>query len=289
MDPRTVSWHTDGQGWAVCPAPLCDQSFFMPDTSTKERNRPAEVRRDEEGGVLRITGSGAWTLVNIADVDGQLRNIPVGDHQRVLIDTSNVDDFDTAGAWMVERLRRTCEAANVGFEHVDDSPERRKLVDVVRPHPSAAASRPGFLRQMREGILEKTGYKAYKFARDVILICNMVGAAIRGPQMKAGKSGGIRLVSIVNQLDHMCLRAIPVIAVMAFLIGAIIAQQGAFQLKWRKIAMYATLIFMVGIALGRVVSILLDGMPEPIMLGYLGLEIVLAIALWQLIKNNSNA
>ncbi|MRT32601.1 hypothetical protein FGX01_01595, partial [Xylella fastidiosa subsp. multiplex] len=54
----------------------------------------------------------------------------------------------------------------------------------------------------------------------------------RGAQMKLGRGRGVSPAAIVNQIDHMGVRAVPIIMLMSFLIGAIIAQQGAFQLRY---------------------------------------------------------
>ena len=62
--------------------------------------------------------------------------------------------------------------------------------------------------------------------------CDIIGSAVRGAQLKLGRASGLSPASIVNQIDQMGVRAVPIIALMSFLIGAIIAQQGAFQLRY---------------------------------------------------------
>ena len=104
-------------------------------------------------------------------------------------------------------------------------------------------------------MLEMLGRVVYSMRRDAVLSFNMIGAAIRGPQMKAGKSGSVRPVSIINHMDRMGLRAVPIIALMSFLIGAIIAQQGAWSLRYFG-AEFLTVDF-VGILLLREVGVLL--------------------------------
>ena len=97
--------------------------------------------------------------------------------------------------------------------------------------------------------------KIRSFGNDFLMMANMIGAAIQGAQLKAGSGGGLRFISIIHQLDHMALRAVPVIGVMSFLIGAIIAQQGAFQLRWYGEELLT--VNMIGILLLREIGVLL--------------------------------
>ncbi len=216
---------------------------------------PARCEIRQSADHLELICSGNWDIASIGDVDEQLRHIDGGEAKSVSIDTNGIGNFDTAGAWLIERLRRVIEARNGEFRHIDADKRRLDLVEVVRPNTHTPAKRPGFLSQLRVGPLETIGRFTVGFWDDFILICNIIGAAIRGSQMKAGKRGGIRLLSIINQLDHMALRAVPVIAVMSFLIGAIIAQQGAFQLK--AFGEELLTVNLVGILLLREIGVLL--------------------------------
>ncbi len=71
----------------------------------------------------------------------------------------------------------------------------------------------------------------YTLAIDTKMGLNIIGAAIRGPQMKLGRRGGVRPISIIHHIDRMGIRAVPIVMLMSFLIGAIVAQQSAFQLR----------------------------------------------------------
>ncbi len=47
----------------------------------------------------------------------------------------------------------------------------------------------------------------------------VLGSAVRGAQTKLGRGAGVSPASVVNQLDHMGVRAVPIIVLMSFLIG----------------------------------------------------------------------
>jgi len=170
-------------------------------------------------------------FAGINSVDKPMRDIDLNSATSLSINTTYARNFDTAGAWLVERLRQACDRDSIVFNHEDKDIRRIQLVNVIRrdeKKPGEIQIKAAFTQG---GLIENTGRFVVEIGQDFLQICNMIGAIIRGPQMKTGRRGGIRLTSIISQIDHMGLRAIPVIAVMSFLIGAIIAQQGAFQLR----------------------------------------------------------
>ena len=62
---------------------------------------------------------------------------------------------------------------------------------------------------------------------------------------------------------------------------------GAFKKSLRLAALWSMTIFMTGIALGRILSIIIDGFPYPIFLFYTGIEIFSALIGFYLIKNSN--
>ena len=55
---------------------------------------------------------------------------------------------------------------------------------------------------------------------------------IRGAQLKMGRGHAINPAAIFHQIDRMGVGAIAVVVLMSFIVGAIVAQQGAFQLRY---------------------------------------------------------
>ena len=60
---------------------------------------------------------------------------------------------------------------------------------------------------------------------------------------------------------------------------------GAYNSNLQLPALWSLTIFMTGIALGRIASILIDGLPSPIFIFYLFLEIMFGLIGYTLIKN----
>jgi len=84
---------------------------------------------------------------------------------------------------------------------------------------------------------------------------NILGATIRGAQLKMGRGHALNPAAIVNQMDRMGVGALPVIILMSTIIGAIIAQQGAFQLRVFGAEIFV--VDLVGILVLREIGVLL--------------------------------
>jgi phospholipid/cholesterol/gamma-HCH transport system permease protein len=65
----------------------------------------------------------------------------------------------------------------------------------------------------------------------------------------------LRLTSIVHQLDRVGLQAVPIIALITFLIGGIIAQQGIFH--FRKLGADSYVVDLVGVLVLRELGVLI--------------------------------
>ncbi|MEM1040492.1 MAG: ABC transporter permease [Pseudomonadota bacterium] len=186
-----------------------------------------EVIKDSH--TWRIVASGSWTMAHIDVADTKLRALESETFPGIVFDTNSVFQLDTSGAWLVERLRRAAKARGVAFEHVDGELRHTRLTDVVREDETDTS--PVLLEKPRLNPIEQVGRMMSGAGADFLTACYLIGASIQGAQMKRGHRGSVRINAVINQMDHMGVRAIPVIFVMSFLVGAIIAQQGAFQLS----------------------------------------------------------
>lgn len=222
---------------------------------TQTGSEPASCTIKSANGGTVVVAGGAWIARTITPVDREMRQLAQkADTAELTIDLSGVSRMDTSGAWVVSRLASSWRKAG-GSARIVSPPQslnERLLRAVSQEVAEAAPVRRAspFVR-----LLESLGRFSQSMSRDAVLSLNMIGAAIRGPQMKAGRTGSVRPVSIIHHIDRMGIRAVPIVALMSFLIGAIIAQQGAWSLRYFG-AEFLTVDF-VGILLLREVGVLL--------------------------------
>lgn len=213
-----------------------------------------EDQADGSGHRYRLTGN--WRSANI---HGVLRRIDDLSKRtsggEISIDLSEVSDVDTAGALLIRRLKESQEkhGATARIEgssaHVDEL-----LAAFDKDADESDGDRP-----RRANILERIfapiGETVYELGGNFVAAMYILGSAVRGAQLKFGRGSGVSPASIVNQIDHMALRAVPIILLMSYLIGAIIAQQGAFQLRYFGAEVFV--VDLVGILQLREIGVLL--------------------------------
>lgn len=188
----------------------------------------------EADGFRLCQFSGDWVTSSVAMVDGELRKLEQKlDSRPLKLNLSAVSRFDTAGAWLVERLavaqqakggEVTIEGAHAGAETLIAAVHRA----IENREPSETVPRSMFLVRM----LESIGRAMYGMRDDFVLGMHILGATIRGAQLKMGRGHAINPAAIFHQIDRMGVGAIAVVVLMSFIVGAIVAQQGAFQLRY---------------------------------------------------------
>ncbi len=227
----------------------------METSRTGQVKRPA-VEEAEEAGRLVLRLSGRWTTRNVAGIDATMSQMGgrIG-NRPVLLDLTGVERMDTAGAWLIDRLTQRARAA--GAEVAIDG--QSNSMDVLLSAVSAA----GISRRPEEPVkpnivlrtLEAIGRSVYSGRDDFLAAMNILGATIRGGQMKAGRGHGVNFAAIFHQIDRMGVGAIPVILLMSTIVGAIVAQQGAFQLRYFGADIFV--VDLVGILVVRELGVLM--------------------------------
>lgn len=225
------------------------------ETSRTTDSRPA-VEHHEEGDLLTVRLSGWWITRNAAAVDASMRRLGTGAHgKRILLDISGVDRIDTAGAWLIERFLDTAERGGSSVELQGKSEAAGILLEAVgRVRESSGPSRERGPNLAMRG-LEAIGRAIYAAKNDFVASMNILGATIQGGQMKLGRGHGINFAAIFNQIDRMGVGAIPVILLMSTIVGAIVAQQGAFQLRYFGADIFV--VDLVGILVLRELGVLM--------------------------------
>ncbi|WP_108003216.1 ABC transporter permease [Mycoplana dimorpha] len=205
------------------------------------------------GEVWRL--SGAWRAQTAVAAKSKLDAVAGGRSSLPLqLDLSAIEGMDTAGAWLIRQTIAERQRAGADISLID--PQGR-FSDLIR-------SLPEELPQPRNGrradsllvrLLAPIGRTVADAWDDVIAAMFILGSAVRGAQMKLGRHSGVSPAAIVNQIDQMGVKAVPIIMLMSFLIGAIIAQQGAFQLRYFGAEVFV--VDLVGILQLREIGVLL--------------------------------
>ncbi|ESX88870.1 ABC transporter permease [Mesorhizobium sp. LNJC403B00] len=225
--------------------------------AAKEADHQPRVAVGEEGGVLGCAFSGIWTTTTVALIDAEMRKIEQRkSFQTLALDLSHIEKMDTAGAWLIDRLVSVFEKKGVEIKMQGQSDVASILLgavgEAVRREPeSRGVRRPNIILRG----LEAVGRRIYEMRDDFLASMNILGATIGGAQMKLGRGHAINPAAIFNQIDRMGVGAIPVVVLMSAIVGAIVAQQGAYQLNYFGANIFV--VDLVGVLILRELGVLM--------------------------------
>ncbi|MEQ1944477.1 MlaE family lipid ABC transporter permease subunit [Mesorhizobium sp. VNQ89] len=215
------------------------------------------IETSEEAGTTVCRLSGNWTTRRVAIVDKAMRDIAgKGGSGPLVIDMSAIGRLDTAGAWLIQRLTAAARAKGREAQIRGQTDVAGILLSAVadatdRPGDSRKAARPNLI----VSFLEALGRGVDEMRKDFLAAMNILGATIRGGQMKLGRGHGINFAAIFSQIDRMGIGAIPVVVLMSAIVGAIVAQQGAYQLSYFGADIFV--VDLVGILVLRELGVLM--------------------------------
>src|SRR5579871_349418 len=197
-----------------------------------------------------LRASGAWTFANVEALE-KICEGPFPAEVKT-IEISQVGALDTVGAWLFEKLLRRFSSLSAQAQLAGISESQmgllREMHGVNRRQPVTRPPRSFFL-----DLLERTGRRTATESAGFLQMLGAVALAFFGV-LRRPRS--LRLTPTVYQLYQVGWRAIPIMALITFLIGAIIAQQGFFH--FRKFGAESYTVDMVGILVLREIGVLID-------------------------------
>jgi phospholipid/cholesterol/gamma-HCH transport system permease protein len=207
-------------------------------------------------GRLVLSASGSWTAGNARElellVDGLGRE--ASGAASLSLDMHGVDALDTFGAWLAERLVRDWHTRG-GEAHIVGLAEhyRGLLQHVQRTNlrPDDVAATSSWLLST----LERVGRGTVALGRDLTPFLDMLGAVTAAIGRTLASPRSFRVTSLVHHLDRIGWQAVPIMLLITFLIGGIIAQQGIFH--FRKFGADVYVVDMVGILVLREIGVLI--------------------------------
>ncbi len=208
-----------------------------------------------DGEQLELRPSGSWTVANAAALESLVRDLEpqLSRAKNLTLDFAEMRELDTAGAWLLEKMSR--RAGRPLAETVHGADERYAgLIDEMRevnraPPPPRADGNP------LTNLLETVGRGVFSLKDDLAAFLQILGELTGALARLVTKPLSFRLTSTVYQLYKVGWQAIPIMALITFLIGAIIAQQGIFH--FRKFGAESYVVDMVGILVLRELGVLI--------------------------------
>ncbi len=191
---------------------------------------------------------GPWTLQSLPDLERELAAVSWPQSSELIWDAGRITAMDTGGALLLHRSLDELRRQGRQVELRGLQPAFAELIEMVSTHSTdlraASDTRPGWLEGIGRAAWERglQGRKAVAFLGESALVLARSLAAPRS----------IRWSAVFRSLEVDGLRAVPIIGLLTFLMGVVIAYQGAEQL--RKFGTNIFVVDLVGISLMREIA-----------------------------------
>jgi len=207
-----------------------------------------------EDGRRRLAVRGRWTTAHLAHIGTELDRVDAASAGATGIDLAAVAALDTAGAWLLERTRQRLAAAGAPVEFESAKPEHLRLIERVQ-----RAGAPERLAKRRRPNLTDVVARLGKATIDSLArggeLLSFLGAVVITWARLWYRWDRIRFTSLVSHIEQVGLNAMPIVGLITFLVGVVLAYQGVDQL--RRFGAEVFTVDLVAISVLREMGILL--------------------------------
>ncbi len=227
-------------------------SGVLPDRSDPDG---AWVRSERSGDGLTVSAGGRWDISAARRLSQALPEPDAATGlSSVTVDLAQVEVLDTSGAWLLRRMMDEFRERGVAVTVSGARPAFEALLeDVGRtdPHVQIESPMPPKIVEIANRI-GKSSFEIAHEARDLIgffglLLAKSVGVILRPRRL--------RFTSTVYHMEQVGLNALPIVSLLSFLIGVVLAYQGAEQL--RQFGAELFVVNLLGISILRELGILI--------------------------------
>ena len=208
--------------------------------------RPSIDHSDSRPGML--VASGDWTLANATQMLALISEAPDSAQD---IDGRDISRLDSAGAMM---LSRYAVKVGLGLATVEVQEEFKSLTGTVQAiceNPPPDRSKDYGFRQM----LGRMGYAVEDYTHETLALVGFLGLTLKTGLGVMLRPARFRLTPTVHHMEQVGLDAVPLVILLSFMVGAVIAFLGATVL--RDFGAEVFVVELVGIAFLREFGVLL--------------------------------
>ena len=187
-----------------------------------------ELNRTGPVSALRIGGD--WTLPHHAVLATRIGELGrrVDDHTTV--DLGALGALDTSGASLLHELLGGARLAALADQPDGLAPERRALLRAVAQALTGVNAPGDAITPQRSAIgdlLEHLGVATTAFWRHAVALAGFIGITVETTLRLLWRPRRWRLTAFAAQLERTALDAVPIVALLTFMVGAVVAFLGA--------------------------------------------------------------
>jgi len=204
-----------------------------------------EVRRTDEGLELELTGE--WVAQRLALIQTGLAAVDVAAARQVSIATQQLTALDLSGAWALRQFVRRARAAGAAVTFRGTPPDQLRLLDEILKEGGTTGVPEADAVPEAERALEAIGRHAVRAGQDLMQGLAFVGRTATTFLRGVLRPRRLRPIAIARHVYDTGITAMPIVALIAFLISVIIAYMSARQLRGLGADIYVVDLVTIGV------------------------------------------
>ena len=214
----------------------------------------AQLETVESSDELLVAARGRWDITSVAPIEQRLRELRPGPTVAISIDLAQLEGLDTIGAWLLYRTQRDLRVAGFTAEFRNASADHLLLIEEVSANDQPCEIEPSRGSPLLN-VIRHVGAGTTDIAAETAELLGFLGNIVAATAHVLARPRRLRFTSLVYHMEEVGLNAIPIVCLISFLIGVVLAYQGATQL--RQFGAEVFVVDLVAISILREIGILL--------------------------------
>jgi len=184
-------------------------------------------------GMLTITVQGAWVIDHARSLAAQVDAAREGlaGERHVRINGDQVERLDTTGAWLLQKVIRSARGRTSSVTVEGLSPDSFTVVDQLHGLEEGGEHCEGVRCYTLADQLIGIGRGLHRGLTHLLDATAFIGRTFVTTLRCAGRPARMRLPAIIANMHRAGINAIPIVALLSFLVAIVMAYQGATELK----------------------------------------------------------
>lgn len=178
---------------------------------------------------MKLGLQGRWTVTGLSDIKTELDGVPLVNCTRVTFDGSGLEMLDTSGAWYLNDLATRLRAKNIAVDISNLQDNHRRTLERVAQLPHEKEPEEKYAGHVAAFFIA-AGKQTMDIWQDTLRAIAFLGQFLASLPGLVLQPKNLRLRSIVFHVNEAGLKAVPIIALMAFSISFVTGYQGSYQL-----------------------------------------------------------
>lgn len=186
--------------------------------------------KGEKGGETTIFLSGRISIEYVEPILAEIKSrlverLPSG----LKVDLARVDYLDSSGALMLSEVESEARRKSIPFEFLHMSGKTREMMALI--NRDALRAPPLISEKRKTGFVERLGEEAIKFCNDIKQVITFGGELVLEIFHSMFHPRSIRWGDVILYMKKVGVDGLPIVALISFLLGLILAFMSALQLK----------------------------------------------------------